>query len=252
MRVAAVQHDIAWEDRDRTLATVAPMVADAAGAGADLVVLPEMFAVGFTMDADRVAEPPDGPTTGWLLEQARQHGVWIGGSVPVRAEEASRPRNTFTLAGPDGAVHRYDKRHPFSFAGEHEHYEAGSAALTVAVGDLRLTPTVCYDLRFADQYWAEAPTTDCYLVVANWPAPRRHHWRTLLVARAIENQAFVVGVNRVGADGNGLHHAGDSLIVDPLGQILADAGDQPGVIVADLAATTVADVRAQLPFLADR
>lgn len=252
MRVAAVQHDIAWEDRDRTLVAVAPMVAGAAAGGAQLVVLPEMFAVGFTMDADRVAEPPDGPTTGWLLQQADRHGVWIGGSIPVRAAGAPRPTNTFTLAGPDGTVHRYDKRHPFSYAGEHEHYEAGTAALTVEVGDLRLTPTVCYDLRFADQYWTEAPTTDCYLVVANWPAPRRHHWRALLVARAIENQAFVVGVNRVGVDGNGLQHAGDSMIVDPLGQVLADAGDQPGVIVADLAGTTVAEVRAQLPFLADR
>jgi predicted amidohydrolase len=252
MKVAAVQHDIAWEDRDTTLAAVAPMVADAAAQGAELVVLPELFAVGFTMATDRVAEPPDGPTTGWLRQQAEHHQVWIGGSIPVRPEGAARPRNTFTLAGPDGTVHRYEKRHPFSFAGEHEHYDAGDATLTVEVGGLRLTPTVCYDLRFADQYWSEAPTTDCYLVVANWPSPRRHHWRALLVARAIENQAYVVGVNRVGVDGNGLDHAGDSMIVDPLGQVLADAGDQPGVIVADLAAPTVAGVRAQLPFLADR
>jgi predicted amidohydrolase len=252
MRVAAVQHDIVWEDRDATLASVAPMVAEAAALGAELVVLPELFAVGFTMASERVAEPPEGPTTSWLLHQARQHGLWIGGSVPVRPAGGARPRNTFTLAGPDGAVHRYDKRHPFSYAGEHEHYQAGEAALTVDVGDLRLTPTVCYDLRFADQYWAEAATTDCYLVVANWPAPRRHHWRSLLVARAIENQAYVVGVNRVGTDGNGLQHTGDSMIVDPLGQVLADAGDGPGVIVADLAPSTVARVRAELPFLADR
>jgi predicted amidohydrolase len=252
MRVAAIQHDIAWEDRDTTLAGVAPMVATAAAEGADLVVLPEMFAVGFTMQADRVAEPPDGPTTAWLRQQASTHDVWIGGSIPVQPPGAPRPRNTFTLAGPDGTVHRYEKRHPFSYAGEHEHYDAGTAALTVAVDGLRLTPTVCYDLRFADQYWTEASTTDCYLVVANWPSPRRHHWRALLVARAIENQAYVVGVNRVGVDGNGLQHAGDSMIVDPLGEVLADAGDAAGVITADIDAAAVADVRARLPFLDDR
>jgi len=252
MRIAGIQSDLAWEDRDANLATLAPLVAEAAGGGATLVVLPEMFAVGFSMDTARIAEAPDGPTSTWLIDQAAAHGVWIGGSVPVLPPGAERPRNTFVLAGPAGEQHRYEKRHPFSYAGEHEHYDAGESSLSVDIGGLRTSLTVCYDLRFADQYWDVAPATDCYLVVANWPSPRREHWRTLLVARAIENQAYVVGVNRIGVDGNGLDHAGDSMIVDPLGEVLADAGSAATVISAEVDASSVADVRARLPFLPDR
>jgi predicted amidohydrolase len=122
----------------------------------------------------------------------------------------------------------------------------------VAVRDVRVSPFVCYDLRFADEFWAVAPRTDCYLVVANWPASRRHHWRSLLVARAIENQAYVVGVNRVGVDGNGLAYAGDSMIVDPLGEVLASASEIETIVMADIDPAVVADVRARFPFLADR
>ena len=122
----------------------------------------------------------------------------------------------------------------------------------MTVEGLRLGLFVCYDLRFADEFWAVAPATDCYVVVANWPAARRHHWRSLLVARAIENQAYVVGVNRVGVDGNGLEHAGDSMIVDPLGEVLASAAGGETVLVADVDPAVVAGVRARFPFLADR
>jgi predicted amidohydrolase len=250
--VAAVQHDIAWEDRDTTLQALAPLVAGAAGGGARLVLLTEMFAVGFSMATERTAEPPDGPTTAWLVAQAADHDAWVGGSVPVRPPGADRPRNTFVLAGPGGEVHRYEKRHPFAYAGELDHFEAGDDLVTVEIDGVRVSPAVCYDLRFADQFWGQATGTDCYVVVANWPRPRRHHWRTLLLARAIENQAYVVGVNRIGADGNGLDHAGDSLIIDPMGEVLADAGGQPATITATVDPAVVADVRARLPFLPDR
>jgi predicted amidohydrolase len=252
IRVAAIQHDIAWEDRDTTLAALAPRVATAAGDGARLVLLTEMFAVGFSMATDRTAEPADGPTTSWLVDQARRHEAWVGGSVPITPAGADRPRNTFVLAGPGGELHRYEKRHPFTYAGELDHFAAGDDLVTVEVDGVRVSPAVCYDLRFADQFWAQAGTTDCYVVVANWPSPRRHHWRTLLVARAIENQAYVVGVNRVGADGNGLGHSGDSIVVDPMGEILADAGAEPTTITATVDPAVVADVRSRLPFLPDR
>ncbi len=134
----------------------------------------------------------------------------------------AKPYNTLVLASPHGQVVRYRKIHPFSFAKEHEHYGAGSDHITVDVEGLRCTLFVCYDLRFADEFWGRAEQTDAYVVVANWPERRRHHWTTLLQARAIENQAYVVGVNRVG-HGNGLDYSGDSRIVDPWGEVLAAA-----------------------------
>jgi len=140
---------------------------------------------------------------------------------------------------------------PFSFAGEHERYEAGDSYLTVDVDGLRVTLFVCYDLRFADEFWACARDTDLYVVPANWPEPRREHWRTLLRARAIENQAYVVGVNRVGAVKN-LVHVGDSVILDPLGRVLAEAGPDETVLSAEVDAATVAAVRREFPFLVDR
>ena len=249
MRVAAVQHDICWEDRDATLAALEPVVARAA-ADADLVVLTELFAVGFTMDTAKVAEPVDGPTTRWLVDQAAANRTWIGGSAPVVMDGGSRPSNVFVLASPDGAIHRYAKRHPFSFAGEHEHYAPGDARLTVDVDGVRVSPTVCYDLRFADTFTPIADGTDLFLVVASWPDARQAHWDALLVARAIENQAYVLGVNRVGA-GGGLTYVGGTCLVDPLGGVQRAAAGE-GVLVVDVDADEVARVRKALPFLADR
>jgi predicted amidohydrolase len=252
MRIAALQHDICWEAPRDTAVHVAPMIGAAAGAGARIVVLTEMFSTGFTMASERVAEAPDGPSTAFLAEQAGHHGVWVAGSVPTADPRLARPVNRLVIAGPHGELHRYDKIHPFSFAGEHDHYAAGSSFLTIDVEGVRVTGFVCYDLRFADEWWAVARDTDCYIVVANWPATRRHHWRSLLVARAIENQAYVVGVNRVGVDGNGLDYAGDSMVIDPMGEVLASAAGTETIVLADVDASVVADVRARFPFLADR
>ena len=251
MRVSGIQHDIVWEQPDANFARLAPMIASAAGAGARLVVLTEMFSTGFSMATDRIAEDADGPSTRFLEEQARTHDVWVCGSVPVRDAGDTRAVNRLVLAGPDGTRHHYDKIHPFTYSREHEHYAAGSSFLTVDVEGLRVSFFVCYDLRFADEFWALAPETDCYVVVANWPASRRTHWRALLTARAIENQAYVVGVNRVG-EASRLAYAGDSMIVDPLGEPLATASQTETTISATVDAATVAKVRAEFPFLPDR
>jgi predicted amidohydrolase len=251
MKVAAVQHDIEWEDPPANHAHLAPLIGEAAAAGARLVVLSEMFATGFSMAAARIAEAEDGPTTRFLVTQATEHGVWVCGSLPEHTPGFDRPTNRFVLAGPDGTVHRYSKVHPFSYADEHEHYAAGTERITVDVEGVRVTPFVCYDLRFGDSFWAEAETTDCYVVVANWPAARRHHWRTLLTARAIENQAYVVGVNRVGT-GDGIDYAGDSCIIDPLGQPRAEAPSVETTLFAEVDPDVVRDVRSRFPFLVDR
>jgi predicted amidohydrolase len=160
--------------------------------------------------------------------------------------------NRFLLVGPDGTRHHYDKLHPFTFADEHQHYRAGDEAVTVDIGGLRISLFVCYDLRFANAFWERATGTDVYLVVANWPESRRNHWRTLLRARAIENQAYVVGVNRVG-EAAGLTYAGDSVILDPSGEVLAEGVDhEEGVVIADVDPGRVAEVRDAFRFLPDR
>lgn len=250
MKVAAIQHDIVWEDPSANFARLAPMIERVAADGARLIVLSEMFATGFSMHTDRIAEPPDGVSACFLADQARANRLWLCGSVPEQAPGEDRPSNCLVLAGPD-ETYRYRKIHPFTFAGEHEHYVAGSDHVTVTVDDLRVSLFVCYDLRFADEFWALAPDTDAYVVVANWPAARRDHWRTLLRARAIENQAYVVGVNRVGHGGR-LDYAGDSAIIGPFGEPLAEAADSETTLVAELDPNQVATVRARYPFLADR
>jgi len=253
MRIAAVQHDIAWCDRTATFARVAPLIEAAVVAGARLVLLPEMFSTGFAV-GEEIAEPEGGPSAAFLVEQAVRHGVWMGGScpeLPHPADDDPRPYNSFVVAAPDGTTHRYRKIHPFTFAGEQRHFRGGDQWVTLEVEGLRVSLFVCYDLRFADEFWALAPQTDVYLVPASWPETRRHHWRSLLVARAIENQAYVVGCNRVGS-GGGLDYAGDSAIIDPLGEVLASAAHTESVLLAEVSAERVAEVRDRFRFLPDR
>ncbi len=251
MRLAALQSDIVWEDPEANFERLRPWVAAAAGAGARLLVLPEMYSQGFSMATESIAEPVGGPSTRFLVEEAARCGLWLAGSLPERAEGAERPHNTLVVAGPGGEIHRYRKIHPFSYGGEHEHYQAGDAFTTVVIEGLRFTLFICYDLRFADEFWATAAETDVYLVVANWPERRRHHWQSLLVARAIENQAYVVGVNRVG-EGGKLRYRGDSRIIDPMGEVLAAAAEQETLLIADVDASVVRQTRQKLPFLLDR
>jgi predicted amidohydrolase len=251
VRIAGIQHDIVWEDPDANFARLAPRIAGAAGAGARLVVLTEMYATGFSMATEKTAEPVGGPSTRFLVEQAAQHDVWIAASLPEQPDDVDTPFNTLVFAGPDGTTHRYRKIHPFTYSGEDEHFSAGSDHVSVDVDGLRVTLFVCYDLRFADEFWATAVGTDVYVVPANWPGARRSHWSALLRARAIENQAYVVGINRVG-HGGGLDYTGDSAIVDPMGETLVAAAGEEATIVTEVSADRVAEVRDAYRFLQDR
>jgi len=207
-----------------------------------------------------IGEPEGGPSSRFLADRAAEHGVWVAGTCPEVAEgsggerggDAGLPYNSFVLAGPDGTTHRYRKLHPFTHAGEHERFRAGEKPVTVLVGGLRITPFICYDLRFADVFWRAAPETDVYLVPANWPASRRLHWQTLLQARAIENQAYVVGCNRVGTAGDGTEHVGDTRIVSPMGELLGTAAGVETLVLADVDAAEVTATRDRLRFLPDR
>ncbi len=250
MKVAAIQHDIVWEDAEATRARVTPMIAEAAAQGARLIVLAEMYATGFSMLPERIGEDEGGPNEQFLIEQARRHDAHLIASIAQRGADG-RYRNNAVLAGADGSISRYAKIHPFSFAGEHEHYAAGTEFVTVAVDDVRVSLFVCYDLRFADEFWALAPTTDLYVVPANWPSPRHEHWRALLRARAIENQAYVLGVNRVGAVKD-LPHAGGSALIDPAGAVQFEAGADENVLTGEVDPGRVVKTRTTFPFLPDR
>jgi len=249
--IAALQLDIAWEDPPANLRRADALAGRAAAAGARLAVLPEMFNTGFSMAAERVAPHAQAAREG-LADIAVRRGLWLLGGYAEPGEGGGRPRNACSLVAPDGReVLRYHKIHPFSLAGEHHHYDGGTALPTADVDGVRVTPLICYDLRFPEPFRAAAERTDLFVVIANWPEPRREAWRTLLRARAIENQAFVLGVNRAG-QGDGLAYAGDSALVGPLGATLGELGPGEGVLLGAVDAAAVAEARARFAFLADR
>jgi omega-amidase len=241
--------DLAWEDVAENHRRALRLMEEAQTQGARLAVLPEMFCTGFSMDAQRIAQPAGGASETFLRDAAARLGLWVIASVPESS--GPRPQNMALVVSPEGDVTRYAKIHPFSYAGEHEHYAPGDRVVTVSIDGVRVTPFVCYDLRFPEPFRTAASETDAFVVVANWPDQRREHWRTLLRARAIENQAYVVGVNRVG-DGGGAHYVGDSAAVAPLGETLAEGDDRESVLVCEVEPEKVAKLRARFPALADR
>ena len=248
MRVAAIQHDIVWEQPDKNFSLLAPFIQKAAGDGARLIVLSELFSNGFSMNTQHISEPVDGASTQFLIEQATELGVWICGSVPILSENNDLPHNSLVLADPDGNTHRYDKNHLFEYAGEDKHYAGGSTPLTVDLEGVRCSFLICFDLRFGPDFWNIASATDAFIVVANWPEVRRNHWKSLLKARAIENQAFVLGVNRVGK-GDGLSYSGDSRLYNPLGETIGKAEkNEVQILLCDIDPSTVASVRSDFPF----
>jgi predicted amidohydrolase len=254
VRVAGVQLDLVWEAPAENLRRADLQVGRAAAEGAQLVVLPEMFATGFSMRAEAMAAHEAEVFEG-LRAMARRHHVWLVAGFADAGP--GRPRNAATLLDPSGREHaRYHKLHPFSLAREHEHFDAGDGlpVVTVTAEDgtrLRVTTLICYDLRFPEPFRAVAEGTDLFVVIANWPEPRREAWRALLRARAIENQCFVLGVNRVGA-GDGLVYRGDSALLDPFGETLAEASGIEARISGTVGGEAVAAARARFGFLADR
>jgi predicted amidohydrolase len=251
LRVSLVQGDTRWHDPAGNRDMYAELMAPLRGR-TDLVLLPETFTSGFSNEALASAETMDGPTVAWLAEQARALGAAVTGSVQIR--DGDGVFNRLLWADPDGTAGRYDKRHLFRMAGEHERYAAGRERTTVELHGWRVCPLVCYDLRFPvfsrNRHGVEVAGRfdyDLLLYVANWPAARRHAWRSLLPARAIENLAFVAAVNRVGKDGNGHDYAGDSVVLDFLGMPLVDCGPQPQVVTATLSAAALAAHRERFP-----
>jgi predicted amidohydrolase len=227
LRVTLVQEALFWEQPQANREKFARLL-QAAAPRTDLILLPEMFTTGFSMNSRANAEPAGGETQHWMSDLARTFDCAVAGSVAT--EEGGAVFNRLLFATPEH-VYRYDKRHLFRMAGEHEHYASGSERVIIEWREWRIKPEVCYDLRFP-VFSRNRGDYDLLFYVANWPSPRAEHWRTLLKARAIENLACVVGVNRIGSDANGHAYSGDSLAFDQSGAVLAD-------LAADAAVTTV-------------
>ncbi len=252
MNVIALQFDIAWENKPANFEKVRGLIAQAKPPRDSLVVLPEMFATGFSMNVDTIAELGEGPTQQFLANTAIAFGVFLIAGAARRGHDG-RARNQALAFSPAGElIGTYTKMHPFTPGGETDHYTAGEQPTAFRWIDCQVSPFVCYDLRFPESFREVAATyqPELFTVIANWPEKRIHHWVRLLQARAIENQAYVVGVNRVGSDPF-YAYPGRSLIIDPQGEIITDAGDREGVIRAELDLATLRKYREGLPFLAD-
>jgi len=258
MQFVACQLDIAWEDKAATFDRVRSLLAASTIEPGALIALPEMFATGYSFDVEQIAEDESGPTNAFLSELATTYqATLIAGVVrpSVNSHDAARPnvgRNVAQVISPAGeAVASYTKLFPFSFAGETEHYQPGEDVTIVDIAGWRVAPLVCYDLRFPEAFRAAAAGgVDVFVVIANWPTKRVDHWETLLRARAIENQAYVIGVNRCGRDPK-LDYPGRSLIIDPRGVVIAEAGDSPEVIHAAGDIDAMRQYRGKFPALTD-
>jgi omega-amidase len=250
LRVSLVQAATVWHDAAANRELYGAMARELAGR-TDLIVLPETFTSGFSNEAIGDAETMSGASVAWLRELARDVGAVVTGSMVIR--DGGQVFNRLLWATPSGELSHYDKRHLFRMAGEHHRYAGGTEKLIVELNGWRVCPLVCYDLRFPvwsrnrfDQA-ADRFGYDLLLYVANWPSARRYAWQTLLRARAIENLACVVGVNRVGVDGNELHYAGDSVALDPLGQPLLELGAQAQSATVTFSGQALAAHRARFP-----
>ncbi len=243
LRLTLLQTELHWQNATANRDKFAGLIADQAS-DSDLIMLPEMFATGFTMEAAENSEPGDGESAHWMREMARTHDVYLTGSAVIRDND--RYFNRLFWASPDGEIRYYDKRHLFRMAGEHKKYSAGDERIIVKLGDWRICPLVCYDLRFP--VWSRGVNEyDLLLYVANWPAPRRSAWRTLLPARAVENLSYCAGINRIGKDGNDIEYVGDSLVADYYGNLVGDAEDRNTALKVTLSLDKLDRYREKFP-----
>ena len=247
LKVMLVQAQLLWKDPAQNREHLEKLLCSTGG-DCHLAVLPETFTAGFLGDSELPEEGMDGPTVNWMQTLAARRGCALAGSAVI-VEQGHR-YNRLLFVTPDGAVRHYDKRHLFAYGGENRRYSAGTERVNVDYLGWRINLQVCYDLRFPA--WCRyRGDYDLMLLVANWPTRRAAHWSLLLEARAIENQSWVIGVNRVGEDGNGLQYPGRSVVHDPMGRRVADLGDAEGCRVAELDLDRLRRVRTEFPFQAD-
>ena len=243
LRVSLVQSDLVWEDPAANCAQLEEKL-DGLSGQTDVIVLPEMFATGFSM-TESGAEIGRGPVLQWMQLQANRLGALVVGSLKVK--HGTSFYNRLYAVEPSGSYTAYDKRHLFRMGGEHEFYQAGDQQVIVSYKGWKLALFICYDLRFPVWSRNVEMAYDAAIYVANWPAPRANAWRTLLQARAIENLCYVIGVNRVGTDANNLAYVGDSLLVDFKGGLQLDLAGDDQILTSELSAADLADFRTKFP-----
>ena len=252
LTITTIQTNLFWEDKRANLQMLEEKIASLSDK-TEIVVLPEMFSTGFSMQPQLFAETMDGEAVEWMQRVSSENGIILTGSLII--EEDGKYYNRLIWMLPNGQLGHYDKRHLFAYAGEHEHYTAGSKRLIASVKGWKINLQVCYDLRFPvwsrQQTEDNTPEYDAIIYVANWPEKRSHAWKTLLCARAIENQCYVIGVNRVGNDGNNIYHSGNTLVIDPLGQVLYHMADEEDINTITLSKEKLAEIRGRFPFLND-
>ena len=248
--VALGEYDTGWHDPVQSLERAGAIAQQARAADADLLVLPERCASGFTMDVDTFAEPPDGPSARALSALAADHHLWLIAGLSMHRE--GRYLNSALTFAPDGSlVATYDKQRLFGYGAETEVYSAGAGPSVVQLGGLSLALFVCFDLRFPELFREVGPRVDACVIIANWPSTRQQHWEVLTRARAIENQCYVVAVNRIG-EGNGLPYSGGSLILNPWGERCDEPAPHSSLRIGELSRSAVVKVRESFPFSPDR
>lgn len=252
LTITTIQTKLHWEDKRANLQMLEDKIF-ALSEKTEIVVLPEMFSTGFSMQPELFAETMDGETVEWMQRVSREKGIVLTGSII--AQENGNYFNRLIWMLPNGQAGVYDKRHLFAYGSEDQHYTAGNKRLIASVKGWKINLQVCYDLRFPvwarQQFSNGEPEYDVLVYVANWPEKRSHAWKTLLCARAIENQCYVVGVNRVGNDGNNIYHSGNTLVIDPLGQVLYHMADEEDINTITLSKQKLEEVRTRFPFLND-
>ncbi|MDB5190473.1 MAG: amidohydrolase [Segetibacter sp.] len=249
-----IQSNLHWENRDANLKMFEDKI-NSIKEKTEVIILPEMFTTGFSMQPGTFAETMDGPAVEWMKRISAQKKVILCGSIMMK--EGDKFYNRFIWMLPNGQFGAYNKKHLFAYAGEDKHYTAGSKRLIASAKGWKINTQVCYDLRFP--VWARQQKQngengleyDLLIYVANWPQRRNHAWKTLLTARAIENQCFVIGVNRVGNDGKEIYHSGDSMVINPMGEVLYHKADEEDIFTITLEKSEVEDVRVKIPFWAD-
>lgn len=244
LTLTVIQTKLYWEDKHANL-TMLDHKIDSIKEPTDLIFLPEMFTTGFTMEAQGLAESMEGPSILWMQKKSAEKNSDLVGSLII--SENDKYFNRLLWVKPDGKIYSYDKRHLFRMAGEDKVYTAGNKKLTVELNGWKIRPFICYDLRFP--VWTRNYGNEYHAAVfiANWPEKRSFHWKTLLTARAIENQAYVIGVNRVGKDGKGISHSGDSSIFDAAGNILFQQAEMESVYTIKLTLSSLEEYRRSFP-----
>ncbi len=247
--IMGVQADLLWENSEANLTRLEELIL-ADNRAVDVIILPEMFATGFTMNPQQFAATENGAEIKWLRKIAAQKQSAICGSLSFN--DNGTFYNRFVWVNPDGKIYHYDKRHLFSFAKENTHYTAGSERIIIEYNGWKICPLICYDIRFP--IWSRNDKNNPYdllIYVANFPQSRIYAWQSLLIARAIENQSYVAGINRVGNDGNGIYHSGDSMIIDPMGIVLQHSENEERLVFQTLSKENLKKTRRYLPFLKD-